>query len=109
MKNNNVTEWLKCAGNRAVRTVAQALLASIGTAAAMSQVDWKLAISTACLAGIISLITSLAGMPEYNSNKDASKEPESINENEDVNEDEESDYPEDDSDEEVENDNTDEE
>lgn len=57
-------EWVKKAGIRAVKTVAQAAIASIGTAAAMGQVDWKYVISASVLAGVISVLTSVAGIPE---------------------------------------------
>ena len=61
IKNN---KWWKAASVRAVKTVAQAAIASIGTAAVMSAVNWKYTISAAILAGILSLLTSLAGLPE---------------------------------------------
>lgn len=64
MKNVKVKEWWKAAGVRAVKTVAQTAIASVGTAAVMSQVDWKLAVSASVLAGILSLLTSVAGLPE---------------------------------------------
>lgn len=57
-------QWCKAAGVRAVKTVAQAAVAGIGTAAAMGQVDWLYVASTALLAGVLSLLTSLAGLPE---------------------------------------------
>lgn len=57
-------KWLKSAGVRAVKTVAQAAIAGIGTAAAMGQVDWKYVISASVLAGVISILTSIAGIPE---------------------------------------------
>lgn len=53
-------EWTKAAGVRAVKTVAQAAIAGIGTAAAMGQVDWKYVASASVLAGILSLLTSVA-------------------------------------------------
>lgn len=56
--------WTKKAGVRAVKTVAQAAVAMIGTAAVMSEVDWKMVVSAAMLAGILSLLTSVAGLPE---------------------------------------------
>lgn len=60
----NTPKWLKAAGVRAVKTVAQAAIAGIGTAAAMGQVDWKYVVSTSVLAGVISILTSIAGIPE---------------------------------------------
>ena len=57
-------KWLKAAGVRAVKTVAQAAIAGIGTAAAMGQVDWKYVVSASALAGVISILTSIAGIPE---------------------------------------------
>ena len=63
---NNVTNnaWIKAAGIRAVKTMAQAAIAAIGTSAMISAVDWKIVISSALLAGILSALTSLAGLPE---------------------------------------------
>lgn len=57
-------EWMKAAGIRAVKTVAQTAVAMIPVAATVVQVDWKTVIGTAALAGIMSLLTSLAGLPE---------------------------------------------
>lgn len=59
-----IKEWIKKAGIRAVKTVAQAAVAMIGTAAVMSGVDWRMVISAAVLAGVLSLLTSVAGLPE---------------------------------------------
>ena len=57
--------WLRAAGGRAVRTVAQTALATIGTAAVLNEVNWLTVASTAAMAGILSLLTSVAfGMPE---------------------------------------------
>ena len=56
--------WIKVAGVRAVKTMAQTAVATIGTTAVMSQVDWKLVVSTAVVAGIVSTLTSVAGLPE---------------------------------------------
>ena len=63
-KNLSSMSWWKAAGIRAVRTVAQTAIASIGTAAVMSQVNWPVVLSASALAGILSLLTSLAGLPE---------------------------------------------
>ena len=56
--------WWKAAGIRAVKTVAQAAVAAIGTTAMLSEVDWLVVASTALLAGGLSLLTSIAGLPE---------------------------------------------
>lgn len=56
--------WAKAAGIRAIKTVAQSAIAMIGTAAVMAEVDWKMVVSAAVLAGIISMLTSIAGLPE---------------------------------------------
>lgn len=65
MKNKQYwTEWTKKAGVRAVKTVAQAAIAGIGAAAAMGQVDWKYVLSASVLAGVLSMLTSVAGIPE---------------------------------------------
>lgn len=62
MKNWKI--WLKAAGVRAVKTVAQAAVASIGTSAVIGDVNWVMVASTAALAGVLSLLTSIAGLPE---------------------------------------------
>ena len=62
MKNWKV--WIKAAGIRAIKTVAQTAAATIGTSVAMSAVDWRMVASASLLAGILSLLTSLAGLPE---------------------------------------------
>ena len=64
MKNRNWKEWVKAAGIRAVKTVAQTALATVGTAAAMGEVNWAMVGSAAVLSGILSLLTSVAGLPE---------------------------------------------
>ena len=56
--------WWKCAGIRAVKTMAQTAVATIGSAVVMSGVDWKMVLSASVLAGILSLLTSVAGIPE---------------------------------------------
>lgn len=60
----NVKKWLKAAGIRAVKTVAQTAVATVGTAAVMGEVNWIAVGSAALLAGILSLLTSVAGLPE---------------------------------------------
>lgn len=62
--------WAKKAGIRAVKTVAQSMIASIGSTLAFSQVDWRIVLSTALLAGIISVLTSIAGLPEVSTEKE---------------------------------------
>ncbi len=57
-------KWWKAAGVRAIKTVAQAAVAAIGTTALFSEVDWLVVGSTALLAGVLSLLTSVAGLPE---------------------------------------------
>lgn len=57
-------KWMKKAGVRAIKTVAQTAVATIGTATALGQVDTKLVVSASVLAGILSLLTSVAGLPE---------------------------------------------
>lgn len=56
--------WLKAAGVRAIKTVAQTAVATIGTTAVMAEVNWMLVGSASLLAGILSLLTSIAGLPE---------------------------------------------
>lgn len=57
-------KWLKCASIRAIKTVAQTAVGVIGAATMISAVDWKLVVSSAVLSGIVSLLTSVAGLPE---------------------------------------------
>lgn len=61
--------WLKAAGVRAIKTVAQTAVATIGTTAVMTEVNWMLVGSSALLAGILSLLTSVAGLPEVETEK----------------------------------------
>lgn len=60
----NTQKWMKAAGIRAVKTMAQTAVAVIGTAAVVSAVDWKMTVSAAVVAGVVSLLTSVAGIPE---------------------------------------------
>ena len=63
MKTLNV-QWFKAAGVRALKTIPPTAIATIGTSAVMSAVDWKAVASASLLAGILSLLTSMAGLPE---------------------------------------------
>lgn len=60
----NWKKWAKAAGVRAVKTVAQTAVATIGTSAAMGEVNWLLVASASALSGVVSLLTSVAGLPE---------------------------------------------
>ncbi len=60
----NFKKWIKAAGVRAVKTVAQAAIGTIGSSALFSEVDWVVVASASLLAGILSLLTSVAGLPE---------------------------------------------
>lgn len=64
MIKDNPKKWVKAALIRAVKTVAQTAVATIGTAAAMGDVNWTLVASASALAGVLSLLTSVAGLPE---------------------------------------------
>lgn len=57
-------QWLKAAGIRAIKTVAQTAVATIGTSAIISEIDWRIVISASLVAGIVSILTSIAGLPE---------------------------------------------
>lgn len=64
--NSNIKRWLKAAGIRALKTVAQTAVASIGTSAVLGDVDWIAVLSASALAGLLSLLTSVKGLPELN-------------------------------------------
>lgn len=66
-------KWFKAAGVRAVKTVAQTFVATIGTAAVMSAVDWKMVLSASILAGVLSVATSIAGLPEVKEDQEEKK------------------------------------
>jgi hypothetical protein len=57
-------KWVKAAAKRAVKTVAQTAIATIGVSTTMGQVDWIVVLSTSALAGVLSVLTSIAGLPE---------------------------------------------
>ena len=57
-------KWFKAAGMRAVKTIAQTAVATVGTAAVMGEVNWAMVCSAAALSGVLSLLTSIAGLPE---------------------------------------------
>lgn len=57
-------KWLKKAGVRAIKTMAQTFVATVGTATVMGAVDWKMVLSASVLAGVLSIATSIAGLPE---------------------------------------------
>lgn len=60
----DMKNWWKCAGIRAIKTICQTAIATIGTATVMEEVNWCMIISASLLAGILSLLTSIAGLPE---------------------------------------------
>lgn len=60
----NTQKWAKAACIRAIKTMAQTAVAVIGTGAVISTVDWKMVVSSAVVAGVVSLLTSVAGIPE---------------------------------------------
>lgn len=61
---NNTTEWIKAAAIRAIKTLAQTAIATIGTSMAIEEVNWALVVSASVLAAFLSILTSVAGLPE---------------------------------------------
>ena len=66
----NIKKWIKAALVRAVRTMAQTAVALLSTSALISDVDWKVFFSTSALAGLLSILTSIAGLPEVKEDDD---------------------------------------
>lgn len=64
IKNYDLKQWAKAAGVRAVKTMAQTATALIGTSVALTDVDWTLIVSASILSGVVSVLTSVAGLPE---------------------------------------------
>ena len=64
MKNNYTNRWAKAAAIRAIKTMAQTAVATIGTSTIISTVDWKVVASASVVAGVLSLLTSVVGLPE---------------------------------------------
>ncbi len=64
-------KWIRAAGIRAIKTICQTAIATIGTAAVMDQVNWTAVVSASLLAGILSMLTSLAGLPEVEEEQEA--------------------------------------
>ncbi len=64
MNTEKLKAWVRAAGIRALKTTAQAAIASVGTAKLMGEVNWMLVLSAGAMAGVLSLITSIAGLPE---------------------------------------------
>ena len=71
---NNTKLWFKAAVIRSIKTICQTMAATIGTSAVISAVDWKMVVSSGVVAGILSLLTSVAGLPEVELQKELTKE-----------------------------------
>ena len=80
MDKSKILAWLHAAGIRAIKTVAQTAVATIGTAAVLGDVDWLMVGSAAVLAGVLSLLTSVAGLPEL-PDADGDGIPDSVDDN----------------------------
>ena len=70
MKKEKIKTWIKAAGVRAIKTVAQTAVATIGTSVILTEVNWPVVASAAALAGLLSLLTSVAGLPEIKMDKE---------------------------------------
>lgn len=70
MIGHDFKKWLRAAGIRAVKTIAQTAVATIGTSAVLDDVNWWVVLSASILAGILSMLTSVAGLPEVDKNDD---------------------------------------
>ena len=66
----NFKKWLKAAGIRAIKTIAQTAVAMIGTSAVLGDVNWIMVGSASALAGVLSILTSIAGLPEINESEE---------------------------------------
>ena len=62
-------KWIKAAATRAIRTVAQTAIATVGTSAVLTDVNWLAVVSASILAGLLSILTSVAGLPEVEGDK----------------------------------------
>lgn len=70
MKKEKIKTWIKAAGVRAIKTVAQTAIATIGTSVVLTEVNWPVVASAAILAGLLSLLTSVTGLPEIKMDKE---------------------------------------
>lgn len=64
MNKNKLIKWIKAAGIRAIKTVAETAVATIGTSVVISEIDWKMVVSASLLSGLLSLLISIKGLPE---------------------------------------------